>query len=161
MPVENVSWLDCQEFLRRLNRQVPGGGFRLPSEAEWEYAATSGGSVAVEEQSWSHPGAGGRRDGISHLVPRPVGTKSPNRMGLYDMLGNVQEWCSTLFRPYVYAARDGREDPGAPGLRVLRGGTYADGADWLDPALRHSDRPDRRFRWNGIRLARDIPAEHD
>jgi formylglycine-generating enzyme required for sulfatase activity len=73
------------------------------------------------------------------------------------MQGNVWEWCSSLWRPYVYRAADGRESPTQPGLRVLRGGGFADSAALLDPALRHAERPDRRFRWNGLRLARSAP----
>jgi len=86
-----------------------------------------------------------------------VGTKQPNRWGLYDMQGNVSEWCSTLYRPYLYDPKDGRESLTEPGLRVLRGGGFADAAESLDPAARHAERPQRRYRWNGLRLARSVP----
>jgi formylglycine-generating enzyme required for sulfatase activity len=72
------------------------------------------------------------------------------------MLGNVWEWCSSASRPYPYDANDGRESADAPGMRILRGGGFADSADYLDPALRHSDRRDRRTRGNGMRLARGV-----
>ena len=144
MPVEQVSWEDCQSLLRKLNEGVPGAGFRLPTEAEWEYAARTGGGTG-EGAPWS--------------APRPVGEGQPNKLGLFDMWGNVWEWSSSLYRPYPYVASDGREDADAPGLRVLRGGGYAEWAAWLDPGARHSERPNRRLRSNGMRLARSIPGE--
>ena len=72
------------------------------------------------------------------------------------MQGNVAEWCSSLYRPYLYDPTDGRESPTERGLRVVRGGSYADAADALEPSARHAERPHRRFRWNGLRLARSI-----
>jgi formylglycine-generating enzyme required for sulfatase activity len=75
------------------------------------------------------------------------------------MLGNVSEWCSSLFQPYPYDAGDGREADAGQGLRVVRGANFADSADAADVALRHAERPDRRFRWNGVRLAFDPPAK--
>jgi formylglycine-generating enzyme required for sulfatase activity len=144
MPVEQVSWDDAQVFLKKLNEKVQGAGFRLPTEAEWEYAARAAGSEpepAVEGQK----------------APRPVGKGRPNSLGLRDMLGNVWEWCSSLSRPYPFDATDGRESVDGTGLRILRGGGFADPADLLDPALRHAERPHRRMRANGLRLARDVP----
>lgn len=73
------------------------------------------------------------------------------------MQGNVSEWCSRLFRPYLYDATDGRESLTDKGLRVLRGGGFAAAAASLDPALRHAERAHRRLRWNGLRLARSVP----
>jgi formylglycine-generating enzyme required for sulfatase activity len=143
LPVEQVSWEDSQAFIRKLNQTIPGGSFRLPTEAEWEFAARTG-------ESQSQGAAGGQS-------PRPAGRGGPNRLGLYDMLGNVWEWCSSLSRPYPFDATDGRESPNSAGLRILRGGGFADPFDLHDPALRHAERPDRRFRWNGLRLARDVP----
>lgn len=145
MPVEQVSWEDAQAFLKRLNAKVDGGGFRLPTEAEWERAARTGGAEP-------EPAAAGQNS------PRPVGQGHADSLGLHDMLGNVWEWCSSLSRPYPFDATDGRESVTEPGLRVLRGGGFADPADLLDPALRHAGRPDRRLPWNGLRLARDVPA---
>lgn len=152
IPVTQVSWDDAQTFLRRLNERVPGGGFRLPTEAEWEFAARAGAEVdaALEGVAWF--GDSGR-----DAAPQPVGTKRPNKLGVYDMQGNVWEWCSSVMKPYPYDAGDGREAPDASGLRVLRGGGFIDTPDLLDPALRHSARPARRLRWNGIRLARSAP----
>lgn len=144
MPVEQVSWEDCQSLLRKLNEGVPGAGFRLPTEAEWEYAARAG---------------GGTEEGAQWSEPRPVGKGQPDTLGLFDMRGNVWEWSSSLYRPYPYVASDGREEADAPGLRVLRGGGYVEWAAWIDPGARHSERPNRRLGSNGMRLARSVPGE--
>jgi formylglycine-generating enzyme required for sulfatase activity len=159
MPVDNVSWHDCQEFIDRLNRTVPGGGFRLPTEAEWEFVARYGGQTAETAPAWSRENSqchDAKWPDFTDLAPHPVGSKPPNPLGFYDMRGNVWEWCSSLFQPYPFDLRDGREDQRAEGLHVLRGGSYADSEDMLHPALRHADRPMRRFRWNGFRLARQV-----
>jgi len=168
MPVENVSWDDCQAFLKRLNERVPGGGFRLPTEAEWEYACRAGGEGPdpkhLNQFAWFRENTLRRSSSEETSqkpdawAPQPVGTKKPNRWGLYDMQGNVSEWCSSLFLPYVYDPRDGRELLTRPGQRVLRGGHFADSSEALAPALRHSERPHRRLRWNGLRLARTVPG---
>ncbi len=148
LPVTQISWEDARLFTRKLNEQVPGGGFRLPTEAEWEFAARAGWDegVVLEERAW-----------FAGSKPQPVGAKKPDRRGFFDMQGNVWEWCSSLSKPYPYDPLDGREAPEASGLRILRGGGFADSPDLLDPAMRHSERPDRRLRWNGIRLARSVP----
>src|SRR5207247_2806423 len=88
--------------------------------------------------------------------PRPVGTKTGNPWGVFDIQGNVSEWCSSIYRPYPYDPKDGRESRDEPGMRVLRGGGFADSAEALDPALRYYDRPQRCYRWNGLRLARSV-----
>ena len=175
MPVERVSWDDCQEFLRRLNTRVTGGGFRLPTEAEWEYACRTGvsqsGPVLRNRDSSNHltdiawyrdnsvrqPNPEQAFAKVEAYAPRPVGTRRANSWGFYDMQGNVSEWCSSLFRPYLYTPADGRESLSQKGLRVLRGGGFADSAATLNSALRHAERPHRRLRWNGLRLARSVP----
>jgi len=140
-PVHNISWLDATEWIAKLNQRVPGAGFRLPTEVEWELAAK--GAVP----SWFRaPGA------TAVEGPHTVAQKQPNAYGLYDMLGNVAEWTASLYRPYPYTG----ESPDTNGLRVIRGGSYADSSDYLDPALRHAERPDRRIQWNGMRLARSV-----
>lgn len=188
MPVEQVSWNDAQEFIHKINARIPGGGFRLPTEAEWEFACRAGQSESLGEQSQLEQLAWYRSNSrlasaenqeiveIDDFAPRAVGEKAANRWGLYDLRGNVAEWCSSRYWPYLYRAFDGREDlvsdpatsePLAEalfptnwpkGMRVVRGGGYVDAAEYCDPAFRHANRPDRRFRWLGFRLARSIPT---
>ena len=171
-PVERVSWSDCQEFLRRLNARIPGGGFRLPTEAEWEYACRAAdprtarplgdnetplGQVAWFRHNTLRQPRGERAFvQVDAYATKPGGTRRPNSWGFYDMQGNVCEWCSSLFHPYLYDSTDGREALASTSMRVLRGGSFADTADALDVALRHPERPERRLRFNGLRLARSI-----
>lgn len=155
VPVEQVSWEDAQAFMSKLNQRVDGGGFRLPTEAEWEYAARAGEPAdagSLERVAWFNAPA-------QAFGPLPVGSRQPNKLGLFDMQGNVWEWCSSLYLPYPYDHSDGRESLSAAGLRVLRGGGFADTADLLDPAARHAERPQRRLRGNGLRIARTVPAQ--
>ena len=153
LPVENISWNDCQAFLEKVNSTIRGGGFRLPTEAEWERGARSSkpfDRATLAREAWF-------RETAEVGTPLPVGSREPNGWRLYDMLGNVWEWCSRKSRPYPYDPSDGRESPGGADLRILRGGSFADSVGFLDPAFRHSERPDRRRRWNGMRLARSVP----
>lgn len=181
MPIEQVSWNDCQVFVERLNARIPGGGFRLPTEAEWEYAGRAGaGSTSAQPQeldkvAWYQDNS--RLDprlsepsfSADDYAPRPVGKKKPNPWGFYDMLGNVWEWCADLYRPYLSEAPPGlahghveartaetRRRPA--GLRILRGGAYADPLSLINPAFRYADRPTHAFRWVGVRLARSVPV---
>ena len=167
LPVERVSWHDAQEFVRRLNERVAAGEFRLPTEAEWEYAARSGDELfrrfELDRHAWYRENSGESAPDVDFrkvdtYSTHPVGEKEPNRWGFYDMNGNVWEWTSSLLRRYFYDPADDRESPTASGQRVMRGGGYADMADLLHPALRHGERPSRRYRWNGLRVARDIPV---
>ncbi len=169
MPVESISWEDCQVLIKILNERVLGGGFRLPTEAEWEYACRAGSVKPIEKSNlgkfaWFVENSARRPDHkspfprVDAFSPRPVGTRQPNPWGLHDMQGNVWEWCSSLWRPYLFDPADGRESSTARGLRLLRGGSFADAADILHPALRHPERAHRRYRWNGLRLARTVPA---
>lgn len=164
MPVESVSWADCQQFIERINARTPGKGFRLPTEAEWEYALRKGmdGSAELDAAAWYRDNSqfkdSPKEEPPQFSSPRPVGTKRPNSLGLYDMRGNVWEWCSSLFQPYPYDPADGREDLAREGLRVLRGGSFVDRAHLLATGLRHGERPHRNFRWNGLRLARSVPG---
>ncbi len=174
MPMTDVSWDDCEKLLNHLNASASGKGFRLPSEAEWEYAARAGSTYPPSDPELARiawfsdttvPASEPARHHDSHMVgytpysPRSVGTKQPNAWGFFDMLGNVWEWSSSVYRPYPYDASDGREALDAPGLRVLRGGGFSDSADYLDPSLRHSERHDRQQLMNGMRLARSVPSE--
>lgn len=161
LPVHGISWNDAQEWIVRLNRGT-GGAFRMPTEAEWERAARPSGGVSLEDEAWFRansaiaagaPSGGFREAGA--YAPRAVGLKRPNTLGFFDLRGNVGEWCSSLLRPYPYNSLDGREaDTDRAALRAIRGGAFADSAEYLDPAFRHSERPGRRNPWVGMRLAR-------
>ncbi|MEZ5355415.1 MAG: SUMF1/EgtB/PvdO family nonheme iron enzyme [Bryobacteraceae bacterium] len=168
LPVNNVSWEDATGWIAAVNTRIQGGGFRLPTEAEWEYAARAEPDPLtpvifkmLEDIAWYRDNS--RRENTKEApfyeadayAPRAAGSRQPTGRGFHDLRGNVWEWCSTLLAPYPYDARDGRESPSGQGLRVLRGGGYADST--LDPRLRHSDRPSRRQPWYGFRLARSVP----
>ena len=149
-PVDDVSWEEVQEFIERLNLIGDGFDYRLPTEAEWEYAARAGDSDerygTLDEVAW-HAGNSGRS-------PHPVGLKSPNEFGLYDMLGNVSEWVMD----WHGRLRGGTvTDPVGPGTgysRAHRGCNYSDrAADCRAPA-RESSSPGSGLWWVGLRLVR-------
>ena len=159
-PVELVGWDDCQEFLRRLNEQVPGLGARLPSEAEWEYACRGGTSEAtwvgeldgqematvLDSIAWYS----GNSEGRTH----PVGRKAANPFGLCDMLGNVWEWCQDLYGPYSTAAQIDPTGPTEGTERVYRGGSWHDRAGNVRAAFRSGVSPGGRSHVLSFRLAR-------
>ena len=123
LPVENVSWYDCQEFIRRLNAQT-GKNYRLPTEAEWEYAARGGNRSKGYRYSGSHifDNVGWYVDN-SEEQTHPVGTKAPNELGIYDMSGNVWEWCSDWFGDYSGNAQANPAGPSSGYFRIYRGGS--------------------------------------
>ena len=161
LPVENVSWLDIQDFLQRLNqRVVERGRFRLPTEAEWEHAARSGGR-SVFGALVSRPilndadlALGAWFLDNSERRTQPVGSREPNAWGLHDMLGNVWEWTEDTFDPDFYRRSD-LVDPvnleDGP-ERVLRGGCWVLPADTIRPAFRGGATPDTRSPYFGFRL---------
>ncbi len=123
-PVECVSWVDCQTFVKKLNG-LTGKKFRLPTEAEWEYAARGGkkskgykysGSNNLNEVAWY--------DGNSGSQTHPVGTKKPNELGVYDMSGNVWEWCNDWDGAYSPTAANNPVGPSSGSYRVIRGGGW-------------------------------------
>jgi formylglycine-generating enzyme required for sulfatase activity len=126
-PVEQVSWDDCQQFLRQAQREVGvrGGKFQLPTEAQWEYACRAGSTTrycfgddesGLGEYAWYDKNSGNKT--------HPVGEKKPNAWGLYDMHGNVWEWCQDWYDGGYYA-NSPTDDPTGPGSnRVLRGGSW-------------------------------------
>ncbi len=132
-PVESVSWDECQEFLQQLDKQPGGGKFHLPTEAQWEYACRAGSSAKYffgNKESELDDYAWYRKN--SHITSHPVGEKKPNAWGLYDMYGNVWEWCADRYSDEYYA-RSPADDPTGPAKgtgRVVRGGS------WDAPALR-------------------------
>ena len=145
-PVDSVSWNDCQTFIRKLN-QLTGQNFRLPTEAEWEYAARGGnrskgykyaGSNDVDTVAWYN--------GNSNRTTHPVKTKQPNELGIYDMSGNVWEWCQDRWC-------DDYNSPRNSGGRVLRGGSWYGDAWCVRVSNRFRNDPADRDYYNGLRLA--------
>jgi len=124
-PVENVSWSDVQEFLRRLNAMNDLYRYRLPTEAEWEYAARAGSPLDMVADL----GAVAWYDGNSGSQTHPVGRKRANGWGLYDMLGNVWEWCADWYGKDYYASSpiDDPQGPASGNLQVVRGGSWSNG----------------------------------
>jgi len=158
-PVEQVSWNDSQEFLRRLSEKA-GATFRLPTEAEWEYAARSGGRV----EKWAGAASEAELAAIAWFQENsgeqthPVGMKSPNGLGLQDMTGNVWEWCSDWYADEYYALspKDNPQGPEPTERRVLRGGAYTEDGLYLRTATRFSMQPHKSFDRLGFRLAASL-----
>jgi formylglycine-generating enzyme required for sulfatase activity len=159
-PIENVSWNDTREFLQRLNARK-GPKYRLPTEAEWEYAARSGGKA----ETWSGTSNPAELAAYawfiedSVLQTHPVGKKKPNGFGLYDMSGNVWEWTSDLYGASYYASSP-EQDPTGPAsgkLRVLRGGYWGDPNEMLRTTRRIALPPDARGPGYGLRLVQTTP----
>ncbi len=153
LPVENVSWNDCQVFIRKLNR-LTGKKFRLPTEAEWEFAARGG----TKSQHYKY--AGGNTlasvawyDGNSSDKTHPVAQKAPNELGLYDMSGNVWEWCSDWYGEYSSSAQTNPQGPSSASLRVNRGGSWIFNGRNCRVSCRNYYSPDRRDYYLGLRLA--------
>jgi formylglycine-generating enzyme required for sulfatase activity len=123
LPVDSVSWTDAVKFCRKLS-ELTGHPYRLPTEAEWEYAAKAGSS----EYSAANVDALGWYDANSAGHPHAVGEKQANAFGLYDMKGNLWEWCQSKYKSYPYTAMDGRESLEGTDVRVLRGGSFESAA---------------------------------
>ena len=145
-PVKNVSWDDVQQFITKLN-ELTKKNYRLPTEAEWEYAARGGskskgyiysGSNNIDDVAWYD----GNSSGKSKCTRvRPVGTKQPNELGIYDMSGNVVEWCNDLYGDYSKDSQDNPTGPSSGYARVLRGGCWCDDADSCRVACRERTYP--------------------
>jgi len=142
-PVEMVSWDDAQVFIRKLNALEPNGRDRLPSEAEWEYACRAGSSEEtygpVDAIAWVKENSGG--------TTHPVGLKRPNAFGLYDMFGNVPEWCQDTWHPdYKGAPTDGSAWEGTGSIyHPLRGGGWDLPSFFVHTALRDPYNPIHRL----------------
>lgn len=151
-PVEEVSWDDCQAFITKLNQMVGGNAFRMPTEAEWEYACRAGTTGDrygnnIDAIAWYRSNSGG--------TTHPVGQKQPNAFGLYDTLGNVWEWCQDWFDDYYYQISPAIDPkgPGSGSYRVIRGGAWEDFSDIVRSAFRSYDFPGNRYCSFGFRLA--------
>jgi formylglycine-generating enzyme required for sulfatase activity len=137
-PVENVSWDDCQEFIARLN-ELTGMNFRLPTEAEWEYAARGGnkghgtlyaGSDNIDEVAWYYNNSYVVGTDSEDYGTHAVGTKHSNELGLYDMSGNVWEWCNDYYGAYSAEAQTNPTGPASGTERIARGGAFLNAAVW-------------------------------
>ncbi|MBR5634374.1 MAG: formylglycine-generating enzyme family protein [Prevotella sp.] len=153
-PVEDVSWNDCQTFIAKLN-QLTGKKFRLPTEAEWEYAARGGknskgykyaGSNTIGEVAWYDGNSGETHE---------VAKKKPNELGLYDMSGNVWEWCQDWYGSSYYSnsPQTNPTGPSSGSNRVDRGGSWDDSAGNCRVSYRYADYPDDGDDYIGLRLA--------
>ena len=151
-PVERVSWHDCQDFIKKLN-QLTGKTFRLPTEAEWEYAARGGnksrgyqyaGSNSLYDVGWYDCNSGG--------TTHPVKQKQANELGLYDMSGNVWEWCQDWFGDYSSSPQTNPSGPSDGDSRVLRGGSWIDFFWSCRVSCRNDCNPGHRFISCGLRL---------
>jgi serine/threonine-protein kinase len=151
LPVTDVSWEDCQEFIQKLNAKT-NGGFRLSTEAEWEYACRAGTTTAYSygdnlTKSDANIDGGGIKE---------VGSYKPNAFGLYDMHGNVREWCEDSYGDYPSVGVTDPKGPGTGTFRVLRGGSF----NFIELFARSSNRggnsPSTRVVFFGFRLARSV-----
>jgi len=160
-PVENVSWNDVQDFISRLNKESGGSKYRLPTEAEWEYAARSGGKRerysggdVLADVAWFSDFGGD----ISDRRTKPVGDKRPNGLGIYDMSGNVWEWTNDWYASDYYSnsPRNNPTGPSSGDRRVLRGGSFGVGNFDVRTSYRNYLTPGYRSGGIGFRLLRTI-----
>ena len=152
LPVENVSWDDCQDFISKLN-SMTGRKFRLPTEAEWEYAARGGnksrgyqysGSSKISDVAWY--------DGNSGSKTRLVGTKQANELGIYDMSGNVWEWCQDRYGSYISSSQTNPTGAVSGSYRVYRGGSWYFDSECCRSSGRGIGTPDISCSIIGLRL---------
>ena len=152
LPVTDVSWEDCQEFIEKLNA-ITKGGYRLPYEAEWEYACRAGTTTAYSFGDKITPKDANYYDSKID-EPVAVGSYKPNAFGLYDMHGNVWEWCEDLYGDYPKGAVIDPKGPAKRYSRVLRGGSFIEFESYARSSYRNRDAPTDRSLNNGFRLAR-------
>jgi formylglycine-generating enzyme required for sulfatase activity len=155
-PMENVSWDDAQEFIKKLNQKESGAKYRLPTEAEWEYACRAGSKgrfcfgdeeAKLGEYAWCWVNSGNKT--------HQVGKKKPNALGLYDMHGNVWEWCQDWYGDYPASQVTDPTGPKAEENRVMRGGSWFMAPRDIRSSLRGKGKPDYRFEDVGFRVAKD------
>ncbi|MDX2278428.1 MAG: formylglycine-generating enzyme family protein [Saprospiraceae bacterium] len=155
-PVENISWDETQIFITKLNKMHKGNNYRLPTDAEWAFAGLGGnrskgytyaGGDELDQVAWNNNN--------SYNKTHPVKGKSPNELGLYDMSGNVWEFCSDWFGNYEDKFQANPKGPETGVYHVIRGGSYGDdracATEYLVPV-----KPDTRFKFLGFRLASDV-----
>ena len=160
-PVEYVSWDDCQTFITKLN-ELTGKTFRLPTEAEWEFAARGGkkskgykyaGSNTINEVAWYWYNIPSQSSGNQGYGTQPVATKAPNELGLYDMSGNVWEWCQDWYGDYSSESQTNPMGPASGNGRVNRGGSWFHYARRCYVSHRNDDNQSYTNYYDGFRLA--------
>ena len=156
LPVESVSWEDCQTFIRRLNEklssQLGGKLFSLPTEAQWEFAARGGNkSLGYKYAGSNNLGEVAWYDDNSSM-PHPVSQKQPNELGLYDISGNVWEWCKDWYGSYSSSAQTNPQGPADGTGRVIRGGSWNNSTEDCRVSIRDGGSPAYRLGNLGLRL---------
>ncbi len=158
-PISYISWYDCQEFVRRLD-SITGLPFRLPTEAEWEYAARGGaksksyrfaGSDIADSVGWTYPCSGN----WTHAVAK----KRPNELGLYDMTGNVSEWCQDRYGTYNLSTKPNPCGPDTGSFRIVRGSSYDECIANSHLSMRRWYLPETSVGYVGLRVALTLPDE--
>ena len=159
IPISYVSWNECQEFVRRLD-SITGLPFRLPSEAEWEYAARGGnksksfrfaGGNIADSIGWTYSSSGNWK--------HPVGRKHPNELGLYDMTGNVSEWCQDIYGAYQLSTLPNPCGADTGSYRIVRGGSYDECNANSHLSVRRWYRPETTAGYIGFRVAFTLPND--
>jgi formylglycine-generating enzyme required for sulfatase activity len=175
LPVRRVNWRDCQSFIKKLNK-LTGMNFRLPTEAEWEFAARGGneshgykysGSDCLDDVAWYSVNCVDDEAESLEDGTHEVGKKSPNELGLYDMSGNVMEWCQDRYGEYGCEAQVDPQGPSSTffkslysssgACRVLRGGSWINFDKGCTVTIRHFSAPGLRHAVVGMRLAYSYP----
>ncbi|MDH3349214.1 MAG: formylglycine-generating enzyme family protein [Desulfobulbaceae bacterium] len=152
-PVENISWEDAVAFAKKINNKA-GMGFRLPTEAEWEFAARAGtttlysGSSSPDKVAWYYNN--------SSLASHPVGVKKPNKFGIYDMSGNVWEWCLDWYGKNYSRGSDNPQGPVKGIKKVSRGGSWSGNPEDIRVARREKDTPGAHYSDVGFRLVMSV-----
>lgn len=166
-PVERVNFHQVQEFIARLEKLSGGARFRLPTEAEWEYACragtttpfNTGATLSTDQANYNGDFSyAGQPRGNNRQRTMPVGSFAPNAWGLYDMHGNVWEWCEDWYCPQWNGQPMNSEDSCHTGFKVIRGGSWAFNAQSARSALRYTHRPQDLGYSLGFRLVRELPT---
>lgn len=157
-PVENVTWEEVMKFIQKLN-VLSNRRFRLPTEAEWEFVARTG-EIELADGRETYIGKTAWYNGNANKKPHPIGLKQPNILGIYDLYGNVSEWCYDWYSAEYFKEENNQTDPDGPpaGIeKVFRGGSFAaNSGDQLRPSLRNKAKPTTKSKSLGFRLVMDI-----